>query len=292
MQLEFEPIELQRQSEYLNRLAQCDQIASDYSFINIWGWQEEYGLKWAWQNELVWILQTRPKEVLWAPIGNWQQPNWSTVLKNLGQTCNTIIRIPEKLLDLWKTDASVPIAATEARDHWDYLYDRQQLIDLKGNRYHKKKNLVNQFKKKHEYTYLPFGQKMIDAAKALQEDWCTWRDCESNETLLAENDAITKVLNNWQHLEGITGGALEVNGGLVAYTIAEILPDNSLVIHFEKACPEAKGSYQAINQMFLSRNESTSQRVNREQDLGDEGLRKAKLSYHPVDYVRKYQATI
>jgi hypothetical protein len=99
-------------------------------------------------------------------------------------------------------------------------------------------------------------------------------------------------LDHWEQLQGVTGGALRVEDRLAAYTIAEDLPDGTLVIHFEKGDPEYKGSYQAINQMFLEQDPSPSTLVNREQDLGSEGLRKAKLSYHPVDYVRKYQVSL
>jgi hypothetical protein len=65
-----------------------------------------------------------------------------------------------------------------------------------------------------------------------------------------------------------------------------------MVIHFEKGCPDYKGSYQAINKLFLENDDSTCEMVNREQDLGDEGLRKAKLSYHPVGYVKKYEVIL
>lgn len=289
MQLNFEPIDLERQEDYHRRLIQCSQIASDYSFINIWGWADEYGLQWAWHDALVCIKQTRPVEMLWAPVGDWQDTDWKSMLDAAKENCPRLIRVPETLLRIWQEKTNLTLEVTESRGHWDYLYNRQELVDLKGNRYHKKKNLVNQFKKKYDATYLPFGPEMVAQAKGMQEDWCTWRDCESSETLAAENKAIAKVLDNWEQLNHITGGALRVDHDLVAYTVAEVLPDNSLVIHFEKGCPDYKGSYQAINQMFLAHDDSPCDIVNREQDIGDEGLRKAKLSYHPVDYVRKYQ---
>jgi hypothetical protein len=75
---------------------------------------------------------------------------------------------------------------------------------------------------------------------------------------------------------------------IVAYTIAEPLDEETVVIHFEKGCPAHKGIYQAINQMFLESLEGRFRLVNREQDLGDPGLRKAKLSYHPVAYNKKF----
>jgi hypothetical protein len=293
MQLNFEPIDLDGQQAYQQRLAQCSQIASDYSFINILGWAEEYGLQWAWHDALVCIKQTRPMEMLWAPVGDWQGADWDTMFAAAGENCPKFIRVPEMLLDIWKEQTNLPIRnITASRGHWDYLYGRQELIDLKGNRYHKKKNLVNQFRKKYDYTYLPFGDDLVTQAEELQEDWCTWRDCENSETLASENKAIAKVLENWELLDNITGGGLIVDQYLIAYTVAEVLPDNSLVIHFEKACPDIKGGYQAINQMFLSEDDSQCDMVNREQDIDDEGLRKAKLSYHPVGFVKKFQVDL
>ncbi len=292
MQLSFEPIGLEQQDAYHLKLSQCTQIASDYSFINLWGWGEEYGLEWAWQDDLVWIRQSLPEQVLWAPVGDWSQAEWPAAMETAKALCNRIIRVPQGLLDIWGQNELTALKSSESQEHWDYLYNREDLIGLKGNRYHKKKNLLNQFKKKYQWTYLPFGSEMIEMALAMQTDWCTWRDCENNDTLAAENRAIARVLKNWQVLRGITGGALRVDDTLVSYTIAEALPDDSLVIHFEKGDPEFKGSYQAINQMFLEQSSQEGSLINREQDLGDEGLRKAKLSYHPVDYVRKYQVIL
>jgi hypothetical protein len=83
-----------------------------------------------------------------------------------------------------------------------------------------------------------------------------------------------------------------VDGKLAAYTIAEILPDRTLVIHFEKGDPTFKGAYQAINQKFLAHVPAEIQTVNREQDLGDDGLRKAKLSYQPIGFIKKFGVTV
>jgi hypothetical protein len=162
-------------------------------------------------------------------------------------------------------------------------------VALSGNRFHKKKNLLNQFKKQNDYRFESFSAAMIEQALALQDDWCTWRDCEDSEVLSAENRAIQRVFINWDKFPKLLGGAILVEDIIVAYTIAEPLDDETVVIHFEKGCPAHKGIYQAINQMFL---ESLGERyrfVNREQDLGDEGLRKAKLSYHPVAFNKKYR---
>ena len=176
----------------------------------------------------------------------------------------------------------------ESRGHWDYLYAATELVALQGNRFHKKKNLLNQFMKKYDYQYLAFDEALVETALGMQENWCTWRDCEAEEALNAENRAITRVLNNWGSFEKLIGGAILVDGEMAAYTLGERLAGDTLLIHFEKGSPGYKGIYQAINQMFVEQEQATCQWVNREQDLDNEGLRKAKMSYNPVDFIKKY----
>jgi hypothetical protein len=289
MNIVFEPIDLNRQDAYRHKLSRCPQIASEYSFVNLWSWGPEYGLSWAWSDDLVWIHQSLPTEACWAPVGDWTTVDWHSLLPSLRALTSKVIRVPEKLGTIWLATDDEGLRIAETRGQWDYLYSREELVELKGNRFHKKKNLVAQFKKSYAYEYLPFGPPMVEQALAMQEDWCTWRDCESHETLAAENKAIERVLKNWNALRNLTGGALRVGDMLVAYTIAERLPDDTLVIHFEKGNPEYKGSYQAINQLFLEHAPEACRRVNREQDLDNEGLRQAKLSYQPIDFIKKFQ---
>jgi uncharacterized protein len=295
--LEFGPIQIERQMEYLNRLSFCDEITSDYSFVNLWAWTAEYGLSWAWTDDLVWIRQTLPEEVFWAPVGPWQSQDWSRICQKYFSISTRFIRLPEELLAIWKERIPERINIQESRGQWDYLYDIQDLITLQGNRFHKKKNLLNQFKKKHSHRFLPFKEALIGQVLGMQGAWCVWRDCEADNTLSQENRAIQRVLQQWAKLKGLEGGVLLVDEKVVAYTIGERLNLDMLVIHFEKGDPDYKGVYQAINQMFLKSLDDnpdyrTIKRVNREQDLDNEGLRDAKLSYHPIGFLKKYQVTI
>ncbi|MGD2097018.1 MAG: phosphatidylglycerol lysyltransferase domain-containing protein [Desulfobacterales bacterium] len=292
MNLSFEPISLERQEDYLAILAQCPQIPSDYSFLNLWGWSEEYALNWAWDENLVWIRQSRPEEYLWAPVGPWNAIDWQNRMHASSAMDLIFTRVPEMLANLWRGKLAQKTQIEEERGNWDYLYRVADLIELKGNRYHKKKNLVSQFKRKYDYTYIPFGADWVEQAMAMQTDWCTWRDCESSDILSAENRAIFRILQEWRQLAGLFGGALMVEDSMVAYTVAEALTQDILLVHFEKGDTQYKGIYQAINQMFLENSAANYTFVNREQDLNDEGLRKAKLSYHPVDFLRKYRVAL
>jgi hypothetical protein len=292
MSLQFEPIQIERQSEYFEFLDVCSEKASDYSFLNLWGWADVYGLEWAWTSELVWIRQSRPAEKYWAPVGDWKRADW---VKTLGLHFSGTVsfgRVPEALLQIWQQTTGLDCEAHPSREHWDYLYSVTDLVELQGNKYHKKKNLLNQFSKRYDYQYIPLTVDNIHQTIQMQENWCTWRDCASQAALDSENQAISKVLNNWGRFHRLKGGAILVESDMAAYTVAERLSADTLVIHFEKGNHDFKGIYQAINQMFLENAGQGFAMVNREQDLNSEGLRKAKLSYNPVGFLKKFDVQL
>jgi len=288
MPLQFEPIRIERQSEYFEFLDTCPEKASDYSFLNLWGWADVYGLEWSWTPELVWIRQSRPVETYWAPVGDWKRVDWVNTLRRHFNGIVWFGRVPEALMQIWLQTAGLDCDAHSSREHWDYLYSVTDLVELKGNKYHKKRNLLNQFSKIYDSQYIPLSADNIHQTVQMQEDWCSWRDCASQAALDSENQAILKVINNWGQLHRLKGGAILVESDMAAYTIAERLSADTLVIHFEKGNHDFKGIYQAINQMFLENAGQGFAMVNREQDLGSEGLRKAKLSYNPVGFLKKF----
>jgi hypothetical protein len=286
----FEAISLARREEYLERLARCPQKVSDYSFGNLWGWAEEYGLSWRFGESHVWILQTKPREVFWAPIGPWSDVDWNAC-PCLSQGLD-FIRVPERLCEIWGESMPDRVQRAEAREHFDYVYSVPDLIELRGNKFHKKKNLLGQFQRSYDYEYKPLTPDCVEDTLEMQRQWFSWRDPKESGALLAENTAIVRVLQSWDRMPGLCGGAIRVDGEMIAYTVAEALTPEMLVIHFEKGRPGYKGVYQAINQLFLADAGANYALVNREQDLGDEGLRKAKLSYNPCDFLRKCIVTV
>lgn len=292
MTLQFETITLERQEEYHESLTGCPQLlTSDFSFANVYGWAEHYGLEWAFHKGLCFIRQTKPEVIYWAPIGPWEKYDWAKCCAMRESARFT--RVPEALARMWSISFGNKIMIEENRDHWDYIYSVEELIALKGKRFHKKKNLVNQFKKKYPYKYEPMAPECVEEVLEMQDEWYKWYE-ENNpsEALKAENHAITRVLHNIDQIKGLMGATLRVEGKVIAYTVAEPLCDDSLVIHFEKGDIRYKGVYQAINQLFLENEAAEFTNVNREQDLGDEGLRKAKLSYNPTMFLKKFEATI
>ena len=290
--LHFEPLSLDRQDEYRAALAQCPQLmTSDFAFANIWGWAEYYGLEWAFHKGLVFIRQQHPTPMYWAPVGRWGDYDWVNCCA-MRETAR-FTRVPEALARLWSISFGNKIFLTECREHWDYVYSVPELIELQGKTFHKKKNLLNQFKKKYNYRYEPMGPECVEEVREMQDEWYKWYE-ENNpsEALKAENRAITRVLLDFDQIRTLTGATLRVDGKVIAYTVAEPLCEDTVVIHFEKGNILYKGVYQAINQMFLENNNMRFTNVNREQDLGDEGLRKAKMSYNPSFFMKKFEADL
>jgi hypothetical protein len=117
-------------------------------------------------------------------MGPWHEIDWKQRFSEVVPPGATFIRIPEVLAEILKTSMGDRIEISDAQGHWDYLYDLEDLVALQGNRFHKKKNLVNQSKKKHDFTLVPLGPDFAKEALLLQEDWCLWRDCESIEALV------------------------------------------------------------------------------------------------------------
>jgi len=181
--------------------------------------------------------------------------------------------------------ASLGYSVCEDRDNFDYLYSREDLVNLTGRKFHKKKNLLNMFVKNNEYQAKPLLEEYRDDALQILERWNNQHE-EPND-FSAAKEALEKM---WP-LQ-LCGGIFYIDRQPAAYCLGEeVSLGESFVIHFEKAVlgESAKGVYQYINQAFASILPEKYKTVNREQDLGDSGLRQAKMSYHPADFVKKYK---
>jgi len=173
----------------------------------------------------------------------------------------------------------------EDRDNYDYLYNQENLANLTGRKYHKKRNLIKTFIKNHAYEGRSLLDEYIPHALDVLERWRRNRDDDGDYYPARE------ALEQCETLQ-LCGGIYYVDGDPVAYSLGEELAcGSSFAIHFEKAISGYKGLWQFINQAFASILTDHYGIINREQDLGDEGLRKAKLSYQPSEFVKKYRIT-
>lgn len=191
----------------------------------------------------------------------------------------------EDELDAYGINASHFIIE-EWPEHFDYVYMREDLAELKGRKYDGKRNNVKKFLKNYEYIFEPITRENIEECKEFQKEWCIGRGCKDEKALSEEDRGTFEILNNFFSL-ACFGGALKVNGKIRGYTIATRLNSDTAVVSVEKADNAYGGIYQALNKIFVTEMLADYSFVNREQDMGEEGLRKAKLSYYPHHMVEK-----
>ncbi|MBW2624331.1 MAG: DUF2156 domain-containing protein [Deltaproteobacteria bacterium] len=172
-------------------------------------------------------------------------------------------------------------------DQGDYVYLTDNLINLSGRKYHRKKNHVNRFYRENDFEYEKLDIDQVECFLEMQEDWCQIRNCAENLELLQEDRAIFEAMKFFEDLD-FQGGAIKINNKIEAFSLGEPINSDTAVIHIEKANPKIPGIYAAINQLFCENAWSEIKFINREQDLGSAGLKKAKLSYHPHHMVNKF----
>ena len=174
----------------------------------------------------------------------------------------------------------------EDRDSFDYLYLREELATLPGNRFHKKKNRINYFTARHTYEVQVLSGDHVCGCLQLLDEWGRFAEVTGNRSFSMEMDATAEALLLANAL-GLEGVVVIVEGRVRAFALGERLNRETVVCHFEKADYFMEGLSQLVNREFARLLFDDCRYSNREQDLGEPGLRSAKLSYHPVELVKK-----
>ncbi|GHV27974.1 hypothetical protein FACS1894167_03900 [Synergistales bacterium] len=296
MRLIFKSVNLDTLSKYVEFWNMTPQKSSDYSTGVLLCWERALGYEFAFDEEesLVWIRGRVPEEHFLAPVGELARPDWGDLLRaRFGREAKFHI-VPEALVDIWRESFGGAMTAEENRGSWEYLHRARDLRTLSGSRYVKKRNRINQFVKQNPYTYLPINEELLPRIIEFQKKWRdSYKVYGNAQSIEAESDGIiSAVLGNWSRLPQMSGGAIEVLGDIAAYTVAERVGKDLLMIHFEKASLEYSAAYQVINREFLLNGGKGCETVNREEDMDDLGLRDAKMSYHPESFIKKYTVTI
>jgi hypothetical protein len=248
---------------------------SEFTFTNLFIWRDAHQLRVCRAGEAVLIFSWRA------------DPEDSFLFPPLGAGADrTVVRAA-----LEHMAAEDEFAIQSDRAQWDYVYPVQDLIELRGNRYHGKRNHLEQFTQRYQFSYHGLAAELVPACQELQDRWCDEKHCDLVATLHSESRAVKEALEEFETL-GITGGCIVVEGKVEAFALGELLNPETVVIHIEKANAAFHGLYQAVNQQFLEQAWRRVPYVNREQDLGLAGLRKAKESYHPHHMVEKFEVRL
>jgi uncharacterized protein len=197
-------------------------------------------------------------------------------------------RVPEPTAQML-VEADPTLEMFAEPDHADYVYRQEDLGKLAGRKFDGKRNLVSRFERAVQAEFRELTPDLVAECLEMQRHWCEEKGCSEHPDLDAEDQAVFRTLEMWDRLP-VVGGALvlEETQRVIAFSVAECLTADTAVIHFEKGTTRYPGVYQMINKSLCERLLGGYAWINREQDLGVPGLRKAKQSYHPAHMVEKF----
>ena len=291
----FHRISLSDKTRYESVLFAAPEHGCEYSFVNkyLWGRQEIAFIHGC----VAFFSHFFDKSVYAYPIGS---GNKKAVIEDVLQDAKDrglpirITGITEE--DKLELETLFPdtFSFRIAREDWDYVYHIDSLADLRGKRMQKKRNHFNRFQAAHpDYSVLPLDCRTIGLAGHMINDWYQARmKADPEGDYMLENLALAKAFRNFDAM-GLDGIVLMENDRILAVTMGSRISENTFDIHFEKAREEVDGAYNAVNTEFaryLRLKYPEISYLNREDDMGLEGLRKAKLSYQPDHMVEKYWA--
>jgi len=292
----FHPIQLADREWVNHKLRESDYASCEYSFANNFIYAKIYDVQ---VGELsgcgVIRYRDRKKKGQYSysfPFGNGDK---RAALETMQELCRQdgyalsmypVLENDRKHLIEW-FQGEFEIDAD--RGDFDYIYTVEKLANLRGKKLHGKRNHIARFMDDKDWRYEPMCAENIEGCRKMSREWGQMRAEKWNDSMEEEMCVLDEAFDHFEEL-GFVGGVLYKADEIVAFTIGEQLNSDTLVVHFEKAYPDLQGAYPMINQQFILHEGGRFTYVNREEDTGDLGLRKAKLSYYPDMILKKYRA--
>lgn len=296
MEIPFRRPELEDKEIIEGYLQMQNSRSCEYTFANLYLWARFYRMSFAVIHETAVFMTKGAERVSFSfPIG--QAKNIRGALEILMEWCQEnglqfcLHGISPEQFDIIEKLYPGKFQAEYNRDHADYVYEREKMINLSGKKYHGKKNHINKFKRLYpDWTYETIDPERAEECFQMALRWRNLNECDLDEEKNAEMCVTMNALRLCTEL-GLRGGLIRAGREVVAFSLGEPVNSDTFVVHIEKAFPDIEGAYPMINQQFILHETEGFCYINREEDTGDEGLRRAKLSYHPAFLVEKGTVT-
>ncbi len=290
--LEFKPISLDDREKIENYFNFLEEPFCDFTFGNLFFWSVVENTNIAFFNDFLFIRFSDDENFYYTfPIGDGEiKSAFDLILENakLNNKKMKFVCLNKNQSKVLKEIFGEKIKINKNRDGFDYIYSLEKLSSLSGRKYHSKKNHFNSFKNKYNFIFEKINENNIGDCISFAREW--YGENEATPTLLREQKALECAFKNYFKLN-LIGAIIKVENKIIAFCIGEEMYNkNIFCTHFEKADYNFQGAYTAINKLFSEFLFKDFKLVNREDDAGVEGLRKAKLSYHPEILLEKYYA--
>lgn len=296
--MEFKRIEITDRARVSELLAQSGFLGCEYTFGNNFVWRNFYNVEIAFADGFYFCKYGRENDVKFSyPAGrSLSDDDIKRAVELLDGYCRETETklvfsasggITRRLLELYPESK-----AEYSRDTSDYIYLAEDLTQLKGKKYHAKRNHLNRFYE-NNWSFEPLTADNMEECMEMNERWCGENiDCavisDAERSSRLDEECIVRCSFKYFNELGYIGGVLRVDGKVQAFTFGESASGECFVVHVEKALRDYQGAYTAINREFVKSLGGKYRYINREEDTGAENLRKAKLSYHPVFLEDKY----
>ena len=296
MILDFKPIELDCKSIIEKYTAPWNIENGEFTFTNMFIWGGDGKMEYAEKDGFLFIKLDFPGEklFLWPPVPENEErlKEYDKAVRTgeeylLSRGASVLFRSVSEPFKTWFETYSPRYEFVPNRNNFEYVYLSEKMITLKGKKLHSKRNFINRIKNNYpQLQYEDLKAENIDECLALYDRWTEGHTAETIERF-DEKMSVEKALRNMDAL-GLKGGLIRIDGVVKAFTVGEKKLPTMSQIHIEKADRDIDGLYQIINQQFAERNCADTMYINREEDMGEEGMRKAKLSYYPDKMIEKY----
>lgn len=270
--------------------SEYQEFSCEFSAVNMVIWQEHFGFTFCIEDGVLYsknciggkttfgIPFTRDMPAAVDKLNEYAKANGISLILFGGQG---------ERLDILTAQMPNSFKLIPQRDAFEYIYNREDLASLSGKKYHSKRNHISAFKKKYNWSYEKLEPHNTEEVQKMLSHWYNSYSEKAAATMDIEKNGIEKILS-LKEIDGIRGGILRVDGNIVAFTLGCEISSQVFDVNFEKALIEFDGAYAMINQQFVINELEKYKFINREDDLGLEGLRKSKLSYKPCLILEKY----
>lgn len=287
--LEFKPIKIEDVKLLKKRLFSPARLSCETNIVNLLVWQEMYDNMYAVCGDLLFIKSGGiEKESFRLPFGENLQKGIEKLKEYTGKEFPPLwVQQGDRFID-FKLRFGEDYELIPERDAFDYIYCQEDLATLSGKKYHSKRNHISAFSKQYNWKFEKITKENIPDILECAEEWYRQNSERFDKYMQCEKNGIKLILENMDLLD-VKGGAIYIDGKVVAFTLGSPINRDVFDIHIEKALPDYATAYTVINNEF-AKTLTEYKYINREDDLGLEGLRKAKLSYKPNILLKKYSA--
>ncbi|MDO5602561.1 MAG: phosphatidylglycerol lysyltransferase domain-containing protein [Oscillospiraceae bacterium] len=282
-------------------LLAADKVSCEYTFANIFMWSHIYHTRLTLHDGLVIVRYEDPEQKEDSPYSYLFPAGEGDIASALEEIIREttdagkkfqIFSISEKEKQWMENTFPGRFDYVMSRDEADYLYESAALRELKGKKLQKKRNHVSRFIRENpDYQVEELNGQNLEEVMAFNNQWANLYDNRGDEGIAEEHKAVELVLRHYREL-GLSGCLLRVKGKIAAFSYGSPVSNRVFDVHVEKALYDVTGAYNMINREFARRFCENYEYINREDDVGSEGLREAKLSYHPTFLEYKYIATL